>query len=355
MSSLITRCPACSTMFKVVPDQLRVSDGWVRCGQCNEVFDANSNLQPRIEAASNSRSAPLVQDPWPEPPPPPLVASKPPIERVVALAPAHIQVEVPAETKASAPSTADALDAAHATTPEAAVIPLPDASFLDVSPGALDIEPEADKVVVAPRPTTLGEQRSSVLRGEKPRRVHKETAVQKAVEQPQHSFMAKDNVSATHNPWIRAVLWVVCLLLVVGLVIQVVVQERDRIAATEPSTLRVLEPLCAILACKISPLRQIESIIIDSSSFAKTRSDVYRLNFTLKNTTQTAIATPSMELTLTDMQDRAVARRVFVAAEFGRQNAMEPGTELTATLPVAVKPIAGSAKVSGYRLLSFYP
>ena len=43
--SLITRCPACTTMFKVVPDQLRVSDGWVRCGQCNEVFDANANLQ----------------------------------------------------------------------------------------------------------------------------------------------------------------------------------------------------------------------------------------------------------------------------------------------------------------------
>jgi len=42
--SLITQCPACSTMFKVVPDQLRISDGWVRCGQCDEVFDANANL-----------------------------------------------------------------------------------------------------------------------------------------------------------------------------------------------------------------------------------------------------------------------------------------------------------------------
>ena len=33
--SLITGCPACGTMFKVVPDQLKISDGWVRCGHCS--------------------------------------------------------------------------------------------------------------------------------------------------------------------------------------------------------------------------------------------------------------------------------------------------------------------------------
>jgi len=36
--SLATRCPACGTIFRVVQDQLRVSEGWVRCGQCQEVF-----------------------------------------------------------------------------------------------------------------------------------------------------------------------------------------------------------------------------------------------------------------------------------------------------------------------------
>ena len=41
LMSLITRCPACGTMFKVVPDQLKISEGWVRCGHCAEVFDAS--------------------------------------------------------------------------------------------------------------------------------------------------------------------------------------------------------------------------------------------------------------------------------------------------------------------------
>ena len=43
--SLITRCPACGTMFKVVADQLRIAQGWVRCGHCAEVFDASAQLQ----------------------------------------------------------------------------------------------------------------------------------------------------------------------------------------------------------------------------------------------------------------------------------------------------------------------
>ena len=44
--SQITRCPSCATKFKVVADQLRISDGWVRCGHCKEVFDASAHLLP---------------------------------------------------------------------------------------------------------------------------------------------------------------------------------------------------------------------------------------------------------------------------------------------------------------------
>lgn len=46
LMSQITRCPSCATSFKVVADQLRISEGWVRCGQCKEVFDASAHLLP---------------------------------------------------------------------------------------------------------------------------------------------------------------------------------------------------------------------------------------------------------------------------------------------------------------------
>ncbi len=39
-----TRCPACKTVFRVVADQLRVSEGWVRCGRCSNVFNAAENI-----------------------------------------------------------------------------------------------------------------------------------------------------------------------------------------------------------------------------------------------------------------------------------------------------------------------
>lgn len=350
MSSLITRCPACATMFKVVPDQLRVSDGWVRCGQCNEVFDANSNLQPRADVAVNSRSAPLIQEPHPTPPPPPPSVA-PTVSEVRSDARAGVKIVAKVEEKVEA--------LAEVLAPPVAVIITPPAEpFLAVNPRALHIEPEPEALVAPPRPTTLGEQRSAVGRGEKPRRGgRREPAPQGVEEPPQHSFMKAGNASATwRKPWVRAVLWSAGLVLVVGLVLQIVIQERDRIAATEPSAVRLLEPLCGVLACKISPLRQIESIVIDSSSFAKVRADVFRLNFTLKNTAQTAIATPALELTLTDMQDQAVVRRIFVPTDFGRQQTvMEPGAELIASIPIAVKANTGNAKVSGYRLLSFYP
>ena len=43
--SQITCCPSCGTKFKVVADQLRISEGWVRCGQCKEIFDASAHMQ----------------------------------------------------------------------------------------------------------------------------------------------------------------------------------------------------------------------------------------------------------------------------------------------------------------------
>ena len=42
--SLATRCPVCRTVFRVVQDQLKVSEGWVRCGRCAKVFNAFEGL-----------------------------------------------------------------------------------------------------------------------------------------------------------------------------------------------------------------------------------------------------------------------------------------------------------------------
>lgn len=55
--ALTTRCPQCGTSFKVVPDQLRVRNGLVRCGACATVFDGRACLLPESGAAPADVSA----------------------------------------------------------------------------------------------------------------------------------------------------------------------------------------------------------------------------------------------------------------------------------------------------------
>ncbi len=55
--TLATRCNACTTVFRVVRDQLRVSDGWVRCGRCNAVFNATDDLFELAELPASTGAA----------------------------------------------------------------------------------------------------------------------------------------------------------------------------------------------------------------------------------------------------------------------------------------------------------
>ena len=70
-----------------------------------------------------------------------------------------------------------------------------------------------------------------------------------------------------------------------------------------------------MLDCEIRPLRMIESISVESSSFNKLRADTFRLGFTLRNTGDIPIAQPAIELTLTDTQDTPLVRRVLLPAD----------------------------------------
>ncbi|CAB3709722.1 hypothetical protein LMG1866_03027 [Achromobacter ruhlandii] len=55
--ALTTRCPQCGTSFKVVPDQLRVRNGLVRCGACATVFDGRACLLPERDAGMPATGA----------------------------------------------------------------------------------------------------------------------------------------------------------------------------------------------------------------------------------------------------------------------------------------------------------
>lgn len=67
--ALTTRCPQCGTSFKVVPDQLRVRNGLVRCGACATVFDGRACLLPETGAGMPAAAIPASNTPIAAPAP----------------------------------------------------------------------------------------------------------------------------------------------------------------------------------------------------------------------------------------------------------------------------------------------
>lgn len=352
MTSLVTRCPACSTLFKVVPDQLRISEGWVRCGQCDEVFDAQAHMQPHFVAAPDAPSGNEA-------------ATQSADADALANAPstAHEAALVRAESASSADEeptlgahAGEGLVAAHDALPNE-----PHSMWTDAPVGVVELRPESDiplfghqvpplypDEVAADHDVEVLAPPSSVMGGAEAKaddRLHSQASFLK---RSSRKHMGK------RQRWIYKLTLPVLALI---LVLQIVVQQRDRIAATEPALATVLNAVCRPLGCQVEPLRQIESIVIESSSFIKVKADVYRLTFSIKNTALVPLALPFAELALTDLRDQSVLRRVLAPGEYGAYvPTLKPGEDLTMVVPVAVR-TAGttSDKVTGYRLLVFYP
>ncbi len=325
--SLITQCPACATYFKVVSDQLRVSQGWVRCGQCDEVFDANAHLK----SMEDDVDVPVVADSFEA-----TNAEKYSWEGVLDLP------DQPAPDVAPAAlSTAD--DFLHKSPQE-----------LVDSPGFVahqDLNAQAESGTV-----TSNGASAFVMDAD----IDGQFAAQPQThshEDPPLSFLRMSAADENRRRVGRRGPWVLTLgVLGIVLLLQVTMHERHWLAAQYPGLKPTLVGLCAPFSCQIMAYQQIESIVIDSSAFSKTMPDVFNLSFTLKNTGPVPVAMPALELTLTDSQDKAALRKVLSVHDMGHKGeTLGAEEEFNVSLPVSVKMPEQGAKISGYRLLAFYP
>lgn len=331
--SLITRCPACGTMFKVVPDQLRISEGWVRCGHCADVFDASAHLQADVpvEPETPPADAALPTGDVVRPETADVGSSEPMLD-----APQGEPEEFPSSLNTELDEEAlDALDSAQLEAEAQALRETP----LD-QPFELRREDVADEVA-EPLPSRFVPMPDSGL-------------------EPELDELAFVRQARSQEFWsrrgVRVGLAVLVVLLGLLLVAQVGVHDRDRLAAAHPELRPWLARLCVPLKCRIQPPRQIDAIVIDSSSFNKLRDDAYRLNFTLKNQATNQVAMPALELTLTDAQDQPVVRRVLLPEDIGTHAGVLAATaEWSGSLALAVSANGSGARITGYRLLAFYP
>jgi predicted Zn finger-like uncharacterized protein len=290
-------------MFKVVPDQLKISEGWVRCGHCAEVFDASAHL---LDSDAVDAVPPMAADTEPASAtePMPIREARPPAAPAAASF-ADEPIYPPFVLRSEEPEPAEADP--------------PDESL----PSQVPREPK--------RPPKAAPPAADV------------------------SFVRQARRKAYwRRRGVRMVLLLLALVLGALLAAQYAVQDRDRLAATRPALRPAIEALCQPLQCQVGPPRQIESIVIDSSTFNKLRGDAYRLSFALKNQASMPVAMPAIELTLTDSQDQPVVRRVLSPSDMGASSALiGPQADWSATLALNVA--ANSGRIAGYRLLAFYP
>lgn len=285
--SFITRCPSCGTAFKVVADQLKIADGWVRCGQCQQVFDATLDLQP---------------------------------------------VPPPAPATSVAPETAS-VGEMGSRSPAATTEPRAEAQAVSVNADHDQAAGDADARAAA-TPTT--------------------PPVALAYDEP--SFVRKARRQAFwRRPVVRAVLGLLSLLLSALLAAQVAWHWRDVWAARYPASRPWLTAFCAHLGCTIAAPRRPQDVVIEGSVLLRRAPDRYSLHLVVRNNADIEVAAPALELTLTDMQDQVLVRRVWTPDAWPQPIAqLPPGAEWPLQFELAFDH-PQAARMTGYRAVLFYP
>ena len=162
--------------------------------------------------------------------------------------------------------------------------------------------------------------------------------------------------SRWRRPLTRLTLSFLILIMLLGLAGQIALRERDWIIAQKPSLRPWFLAFCAPFNCKLSALKDKNSIVIDGASFSKIAGDSYRLTFTLRNTSTVNLAVPAIELTLTDSLDQPVLRRVLLPTELDlKSETLAVRSERSTSLIIAVNLESAGPQVVGYRLYAFYP
>lgn len=301
-----TICPGCRTVFRINPDQLRARSGRVRCGRCHTVFNALDDLC--------DDAAPLAS---------PAEPSTPAADRTAA--PTAIDL---ATTSASATGGRSATDARqdHGQ-PEADAAPLVAASTFPA--GVDDARP-------SPRPENENARQEKHWLGETRR-------------QP------KAAISRRREAQLLGAATALLAFLLAG---QLIFLLRGAISLAVPGLQPSLAALCEIVGSEIPLPRRADLLTIEASDLQSEpgRATLLTLQTTVRNQARYAQAYPAIELSLTDINDKVIARRVLFPAEYLAPSAPEAssfaaGSAIDVRLRLETRPI----EAAGYRLYLFYP
>lgn len=131
---------------------------------------------------------------------------------------------------------------------------------------------------------------------------------------------------------------------------------RNALAARYPGAKPALESSCALLGCRVELPAQVDNLVIDTGELTTLGGGAYAFTTQLRNQGAVPQAWPSLELSLTDANDKPLVRRVFtprdyLAAGTPAASGLAPRVEQAITLHFRVDDL----QPSGYHIAVFYP
>ena len=356
---MLTRCPACDTHFRVTAEQIKARLGRVRCGACQHAFNSLDSLIEEPMAVATAPSVPASSHFVPRDLTPPKASHATEPDAAVSPAPTLEADFAPVPEFQSIPETAshapglELREENQGSNDAGEAIPAPvDAVAYTVSAAApidaSDAGPETGEEATAP--VSLETEAAPT---ESPGSEVVETdGTATAEEAPE-----EDDVPAEPQP--RRWPWVTGIMIaVIALCLQATLAYRVELAVLWPEAKPALVALCDLAGCEVGLPAKVGLVGIEASDLhpdTETRGRL-TLTATLKNRAPFAQEFPQLELTLTDIADKPVARKVLAPADYlPPRTPIADGMAPNADIAVSVRVDSGEMAASGYRLYLFYP
>ena len=360
---MLTRCPSCATHFRVTPEQLKARSGRVRCGQCQNVFNALDSLieEPLVVAmpptAVAVSPAPTFEE-FSEP-------TRPDDTAAIGDAPAETETEsdparLPEEVIASVePPFEPVPETPAAMQIDAQSEALPDTrtdAQTDAQSEPIPELPATTEAQAAEQPAEPGVEQPAPLPDAAPLAGEPEVDVAEAAGETAADW---SSTFPEPPPPPRRWPWVIgSVVALVAIVVQAAVAFRVELAVLWPEAKPALVALCEIADCEVGLPAKVGLVGIEASDLHPDSEHKGRLVLaaTLKSRAPFTQQFPHLELTLTDTADQAIARKVLAPADYlpptmPIANGMQPNADIMLAIGID----AGEMTASGYRLYLFYP
>ncbi|HSH86040.1 MAG TPA: DUF3426 domain-containing protein [Methylophilus sp.] len=315
--SLITACPACQTQFEVNDEQLQAYAGKVRCGECNHVFDARSSLidsTEETEAIAADESVVSAEEPIPASES--IGRAEPPAETFTP------EITETSNTQYGA-AEADISYAASAEVEHAGI----DNSGVNSSEAYVtDTDSYSAPAVTLDSPTAKLDDPLTTHAAEEANQIQalnwnlgREEANTTAIpEFLRNVSLSEEWPKAAEKPKAPWMFPLLTGLLLVTILLQFVYFTRTSLAANYPFTKPLLQSACKLAHCAVALPKDITQLTIDDADIQEHREREGILVFSsiLINHGAVPQTYPMIELTLTNMADEPVLRKILTPKEY---------------------------------------